>query len=250
MDTTHRSLAWRVVAGTLLPGGVGRGRSRRRVRSSATVRPHHGRHDHASITAAAGVPAAAATHAVFPAEAPPVATGDVVRTTITAEEATISIAPGVSYRAWTFNGSVPGPVLHAARANGSSSRSEPHLDAALARPSRGSHPGRRRFADVPPGGSKTISFVATDAGAFLYHCVTMPALMHIADGMYGALIVDPVRPLPRVAHEFVLVASEVVPNGPGKTTPAAIDWDKASSCSPTSSPSTATRTSTPTPRCV
>jgi nitrite reductase (NO-forming) len=177
--------------------------------------------------------APAPPHRLFPAEAPPVATGSVFRTTITAEETTISIAPGVSYRAWTFNGTAPGPVIHVRQGQRvvitfRNNTSMPHsLDL---------HAARVRadvaFSDVPPGGSKTISFVANDPGAFLYHCVTKPALMHIADGMYGALIVDPAHKLPRAAHEFVLVASEWYLNGSGTDKPAALDWNKAMAMHP------------------
>ena len=47
------------------------------------------------------------------------------------------------------------------------------------------------FKDVSPGGSIHYSFVAKDAGAFMFHCGTKPVLAHIANGMYGAIIVEP-----------------------------------------------------------
>jgi nitrite reductase (NO-forming) len=176
---------------------------------------------------------APAPHALAQAELPPVAAGDVFRTTITAEESTISIAPGVSYRAWTFNGTAPGPVIHVRQGQRvvitfRNNTTMPHsLDL---------HAARVRadvaFADIAPGESKTISFVADDPGAWLYHCVTAPALMHIANGMYGALIVDPARPLPHAAHEYALVASEWYLNGSGKDAPASIDWNKAMAMQP------------------
>jgi nitrite reductase (NO-forming) len=63
------------------------------------------------------------------------------------------------------------------------------------------------YVNVLPGDSLHYRFVARVSGAFMYHCGTAPTAMHIANGMYGALIVDPATPRPR-AKEFVLVQSE------------------------------------------
>src|SRR6266545_925833 len=63
------------------------------------------------------------------------------------------------------------------------------------------------FKDVQPGGSIHYSFVANDAGAFMFHCGTKPVLAHIANGMYGAIIVEPRKPLPPADKNYVLVAS-------------------------------------------
>jgi nitrite reductase (NO-forming) len=244
------SWIWRVAVGTVLLVSSGAAVLALASRSTAHATTH------ATVTATAptmagmtmaATPAATTTpapnlavattapapHALVQAELPPVAAGDVFRTTITAEESSISIAPGVSYKAWTFNGTAPGPVIHVRQGQRvvitfRNNTTMPHsLDL---------HAARVRadvaFGDVAPGESRTISFVADDAGAWLYHCVTAPALMHIANGMYGALIVDPARPLPRAAHEFVLVASEWYLNGSGKDAPASIDWNKAMAMQP------------------
>ncbi|HEY9854777.1 MAG TPA: multicopper oxidase domain-containing protein, partial [Stenomitos sp.] len=63
------------------------------------------------------------------------------------------------------------------------------------------------FRTIPPGKSLSFTFRPQYAGAFLYHCGTPPVLLHIGSGMYGALIVDPIKPLPK-ARELVLVYSE------------------------------------------
>ena len=64
----------------------------------------------------------------------------------------------------------------------------------------------RYYVNVNPGDSISYAFVARVPGAFLYHCGTAPVAAHIANGMYGALIVDP--PTGRVtAKEFVLIQS-------------------------------------------
>jgi len=64
------------------------------------------------------------------------------------------------------------------------------------------------MAPIAPGGTRTYRFVARFAGAWLYHCGTMPMLQHMANGMYGALIVDPPDLAP-VGQQYVLVGSEL-----------------------------------------
>jgi nitrite reductase (NO-forming) len=176
---------------------------------------------------------AARTHADALATVPPVPSGDIAHFNITVEDKTIEIASGVRYRAWTFNGTSPGPVLHVREGQTVEitfrNRGDmPH--------SFDIHAARVRsdvaFRDVPPGGSLTFRFVAGNPGVFLYHCVTAPAVAHIASGMYGALIVDPERPLPAVDAEFVLVASEWYLDRAGERGPAQVSMKKALAANP------------------
>jgi nitrite reductase (NO-forming) len=89
------------------------------------------------------------------------------------------------------------------------------------------------FADVAPGKSFTFSFKATDPGVFMYHCGTKPVLAHIANGMYGAIVVEPkTGALPKADREYVLVSSEWYLNGPGLKQPAALDMVKADQMKP------------------
>jgi nitrite reductase (NO-forming) len=83
------------------------------------------------------------------------------------------------------------------------------------------------FKDVMPGESIEFSFVAGDPGVFMYHCGTKPVLAHIANGMYGAIVVSPREPLPAVDNEYVLVGSEWYLNGDGIAEPAGLDMAKA-----------------------
>ena len=159
-----------------------------------------------------------------PAALPPVARGRVVHVAITVEDRTLEIAPGVRYAAWTFNGHVPGPIIHVRQGQRiaitfTNHGSMPHsLDLHSARVAPD-----RAYRDVPPGHSLHMSFVAERPGVFLYHCVTAPAVAHIANGMYGAMIVDPKRPLPP-ARSFVLAAGEWYVDG---HSPARLDFQKA-----------------------
>ena len=89
------------------------------------------------------------------------------------------------------------------------------------------------FRDVDPGESFTFRFVATDPGVFMYHCGTKPVLAHIANGMYGAIVVDPATPLPKADHEYVLVGERVVSQRRRRrTSPLHSTWAKARATQP------------------
>ncbi len=85
----------------------------------------------------------------------------------------------------------------------------------------------KSFKTIPSGGSVHFRFRASTPGAFMYHCGTPPVLAHIANGMYGAIIVDPKEGMPPVAKSFVLVSGEWYLSGDGKTQPATLDFQKA-----------------------
>src|SRR3546814_6404833 len=61
---------------------------------------------------------------------------------------------------------------------------------------------------IAPGESLVYQFEAKHAGMWMYHCGTAPALHHVGNGMFGAIIIDPPE-LPAVDHEFVIVQSEL-----------------------------------------
>jgi copper-containing nitrite reductase len=151
------------------------------------------------------------------------ANGTIVNVDLTAEEVEQEIAPGVTYHAWTFNGTAPGPVIrvhvgdtvHFTLRNDSSIGMQHSIDfhAALTPwadlPQDGSSTLTGNYQPVNPGESKTFDFVARYPGTFLYHCGVPPVLQHISNGMYGAIIVEP-DTLP-AEREFVLVSSEFYP---------------------------------------
>ena len=83
------------------------------------------------------------------------------------------------------------------------------------------------FRDVDPGTSFTFSFKASDPGVFMYHCGTKPVLAHIANGMYGAIVVDPSDPAAarrqRVRHR----RERVVPERPRhERAGRVLDWTR------------------------
>jgi nitrite reductase (NO-forming) len=156
-----------------------------------------------------------------PSQLPGVPSGDTVRVALTLLDRTIEINPGVRYQAWTFNGTTPGPVIHA--------RVGQTIDVTLTNKASIGHsidfhsalaPPDVSYQTIFPGQSIHFSWVAKYPGAFLYHCGTPPVLMHIANGMYGAVIVDPQNGWPGGdMRTYVLVQSEFytapVPHQPG-----------------------------------
>jgi len=124
--------------------------------------------------------------------------------------APITIATNVTYDAWTFNGTVPGPTIWVNQGDTIiftlyNPTSEAHsIDFHAAQVDWSTD-----YATVPPGGSKTFNFTVNYPGIFMYHCGTAPVLEHIANGMFGAIIVNPQTPLPAATGgEYVLVENE------------------------------------------
>jgi len=140
------------------------------------------------------------------------------------KDATIDIASGVTYHAWTFGGTVPGPVLRVrvgddVRITVVNESPMPHsIDFHAAR-----IPANFAYRTIMPHDSVAFTFTARDAGAFMVHCGTPPVLMHIMQGMYLPIIVDPRDGWPTAADkEFVLVQSEFYTKGQDADWPAAM----------------------------
>jgi nitrite reductase (NO-forming) len=171
----------------------------------------------------------AEAHEPYDATLPPVPAGDVVKVEMTLKDMTVEVAPGVKYNTWAFDGhGAPGPVINVREGqtvemtltNGGAIPHSIDFHAARIAPNVA-------FRDVAPGESIEFSFVASDPGVFMYHCGTKPVLAHIANGMYGAIVVQPKEGLPAVDNEYVLVGSEWYLNGDGIDEPASLDMAKA-----------------------
>ena len=188
----------------------------------------------------------AMAHVATDAALPAVPAGDLVKVQMTLKDMVVEVAPGVKYNTWAFDGhGAPGPIVHVREGqmvemtltNGGAIPHSIDFHAARIAPNVA-------FKDVAPGESFTFRFRANDPGVYMYHCGTKPVLAHIANGMYGAIVVDPASPLPHADHEYVLVASEWYLNGDGVAEPASLTWTRLARCSRTGRPSTATQTST------
>lgn len=145
------------------------------------------------------------TQASAPGEAQP----KTVEYTLVAQNTTLEIAPGVRVEAWTYNGTIPGPVLRATEGD----RVILHFINETPMPHtvhlHGDHDEKDDgvFQIVNQGETYTYDFIAGPPGALMYHCHVMPVTQHMRMGLYGALIVDPREGL-TPAREYVLVAGE------------------------------------------
>lgn len=183
-------------------------------------------HGEAAIGAALTAPDRAA-------DAPPPGGRPYRRIRLVAAHVRHQVAPGVIYDAWTFDSIVPGPTIRLrvgdtvdfTLVNGAPIPHSMDFHAAEIAPDRA-------YRNVMPRDSIQFRFVARVPGAFMYHCGTAPVASHIANGMYGALIVDPRTPRPP-AQEFVLVQSEFYlaqPSGPDSV--RGMNWEKVLNTSP------------------
>jgi nitrite reductase (NO-forming) len=177
--------------------------------------------------------ASTATPAPVDPHAPPLTRQRLRHVRFEISHANVTIAPGVTYYAWTFGGTIPGPFLRVTQGdtvdftlvNRAPQQHSIDFHAAEIAPSR-------YYVNINPGDSLHYRFVARVPGVFMYHCGTAPVAMHIANGMYGALIVDPATLRPS-AKEFVLVQSEfyLTPEG-AKGSIRSLDWKRLLELSP------------------
>jgi nitrite reductase (NO-forming) len=150
-----------------------------------------------------------------PSDVPPPITRSApttVRITLTVQEVTAELADGTTYTFWTFDGTVPGPMLRVMEGD--------TVELTLVNPETNSvghnidlHAvngpgGGAEVTNVLPGESKTFRFQALNPGAYIYHCAFPPPYHHIAQGMYGGILVEPRGGLTAVDREFYVVQGE------------------------------------------
>lgn len=181
-----------------------------------TIDPNAGGHDHATQEG----PSAAAdidlmgkkptdSFLAHDAELPPAASDTVHKYTFTVREGMREVAPGIKQTLWTFDGMAPGRTLRGKVGD----RFEITLvnDGTIGH-SIDFHAGAlapdQPMRTIQPGERLTYNFTATRSGIWLYHCSTMPMSLHIANGMFGAVIIDPAGLTP-MDKEFVFVQSEL-----------------------------------------
>ncbi|WP_454141161.1 multicopper oxidase domain-containing protein [Microbacterium lacticum] len=156
----------------------------------------------------------------WPAALAPASADTVHRITLKVEEVVEDVAPGVGQTRWTFGGTAPGPVLRGKIGDtfiitlvndGTIGHSIDFHAGSLA--------PNEPMRTIQPGETLTYTFTATRAGIWMYHCSTMPMSMHIANGMFGAVIIDPPDLAP-VDVEYVLVQGELYLGAQGDTADA------------------------------
>ena len=140
-----------------------------------------------------------------------------VKVDVEVVEKVMRLSDGVEYIMWGFGGTVPGPFIRVREGdtvefhlhNHPSSKLPHNIDLhAVTGPGGGA-----ASSFTAPGHSSTFSFEVLNPGLFVYHCATAPVGMHIANGMYGLILVEPKEGLPEVDREYYVMQSEFYTTG-------------------------------------
>ena len=181
----------------------------------------------ASLVAAAasgdfGAPRGAPIHAILtsPPNVPP-ATGRNYPAKVIVEleviEKEMQISEGVNYTFWTFGGTTPGSFIRVRQGdtvefhlkNNPANKMPHNIDLhGVTGPGGGA-----ASSFTAPGHESQFTFKALNEGIFVYHCATAPVGMHIANGMYGLILVEPPQGLPKVDHEYYVMQGDFYTTG-------------------------------------
>ncbi len=132
-------------------------------------------------------------------------------------EKEMQISEGVSYTYWTFGGTVPGSFIRVRQGdtvefhlkNAPDSKMPHNIDLhGVTGPGGGA-----ASSFTAPGHESQFTFKALNQGIFVYHCATAPVGMHIANGMYGLILVEPPEGLPKVDHEYYVMQGDFYTTG-------------------------------------
>ncbi len=168
---------------------------------------------------AADLPLEVAILTQAPNVPPPIARRHPAKVVVQLEvrEVVKSLADGVEYTFWTFGGDVPGSFIRVREGdvvefhlnNHPSSKLPHNIDLhAVTGPGGGA-----ASTFTAPGHSSQFTFTARNSGLFVYHCATAPVPMHIANGMYGLILVEPKDGLPPVDREFYVMQGDIYTQG-------------------------------------
>jgi nitrite reductase (NO-forming) len=153
-------------------------------------------------------------------------------------EVTKRLADGVDYTFWTFGGEVPGMFIRVREGdvvelhlnNHPTSKMPHNIDLhAVTGPGGGA-----ASTFTAPGHSSQFTFTALRPGLYVYHCATAPVPMHVSNGMYGLILVEPKEGLPKVDREFYVMQGDIYTQGRnGETGLQIFDNQKAIDENPT-----------------
>ena len=195
--------------------------------------------DVAPQTAEADVPVdqlpvidAVVTHAP---EVPPAVNRDhaaLVKVKMETIEKTMKMADGVDYTYWTFNGDVPGQMIRVREGDTVEVEFSNHPTSTVPHNvdfHASTGPGGGAAATfTAPGRTSTFRWKALQSGLYIYHCAVAPVGMHIGNGMYGLVLVEPKEGLPKVDKEFYIVQGDFYTKGKyGEPGLQPFDMDKA-----------------------
>ena len=140
-----------------------------------------------------------------------------VKVNIEVQEKVMKMSDGVDYKYWTFGGDVPGQFIRVREgdvvevhfSNRSDSTVPHNIDFHAA-----TGPGGGAASSfTAPGHTSVFSFKALQPGLYVYHCATAPVGMHVANGMYGLILVEPKEGLPKVDREFYVMQGDFYTKG-------------------------------------
>ena len=136
---------------------------------------------------------------------------------LTVEEIEREIAPGTRYTFWTFGGTVPGKMIRVREGDtvelhlqNLADNKLPHNIDLHAVTGPGGGAGQTLIA---PGNEASFTFKALAAGLYVYHCATAPVGMHVANGMYGMILVEPKEGMSPVDREYYVMQGDFYTNG-------------------------------------
>jgi len=168
-------------------------------------------------------------------------------------EKSMPISEGVNYTFWTFGGTVPGSFIRVRQGD----TVEFHLK---------NHPGSKMPHNIDlhgvtgPGGGAASSFTAPghesqftfkalNEGIYVYHCATAPVGMHVANGMYGLILVEPPEGLPKVDKEYYVMQGDFYTTGNiARRATSPSTWRRRSTKGPPTCCSTARKARSPATR--
>ncbi|MDZ7716820.1 MAG: copper-containing nitrite reductase [Balneolaceae bacterium] len=132
-------------------------------------------------------------------------------------EKEMRLADGVTYTMWTFGGSVPGEFIRAREGDMIEFHLQNHPDNKLPHNidlhAVNGPGGGAESTFTAPGRETVFTFRALNPGLYVYHCATAPVGMHIANGMYGLILIEPAEGLPEVDKEYYVMQSEFYTEG-------------------------------------
>lgn len=132
-------------------------------------------------------------------------------------EKVMRLADGVEYQFWTFGGQVPGQMIRVREGDTIEVQFSNHPDSKMPHNvdfHAATGPGGGAEASfTAPGHTSTFSFKALQPGLYVYHCAVAPVGMHIANGMYGLILVEPKEGLPKVDKEYYVMQGDFYTKG-------------------------------------
>lgn len=170
---------------------------------------------------------------------PPITRGYATKIIVELEtvEKVMRLADGVDYTFWTFGGQVPGQFIRVREGDLVEFHLTNHPHSVLPHNidlHAVTGPGGGAAATLTiPGGESVFAFRALNPGLYVYHCAVSPVPMHIANGMYGLILVEPAGGLPKVDREFYVMQSEFYAKPGVDGAPHTLDMEKGAAEQPT-----------------